>query len=81
MGPPNDPLQAGEPEIAIEMQMTSLSVISWDGMGHSYLHAGPGLLILTEGRYREALWKYYKTAGMAQVSAKALKKWKSVISS
>lgn len=35
MGPSNDPLQAQEPEVAIEMQMNSLSVISWDGMGRS----------------------------------------------
>lgn len=42
MGPPNDPLQAREAEVAIDMQMNSLSVISWDGTGHSYLHAGQG---------------------------------------
>lgn len=42
MGPPSDPLQAREPEVAIDMQMNSLSVISWDGPGHSYLHAGQG---------------------------------------
>lgn len=52
--------------------------MEWDTA--SYMQ-GKGLPTLTEGRYREVLQKYYKTAGAAQVSVKLFKKWNTVTSS
>lgn len=81
MGPPNDPLQAREAEVAIEMQMTSLSVISWDGMGHSYLHAGQGTPNSDRKKVRRSSIEILQNSRNSTSFSKAFKKWKTITSS
>lgn len=79
MGAPNDPLQAGEPEVAIEMQMNS--VISWDGMGHSYLHAGQGTPKSDRRKAERSLTEILQNSRNSTSFSKAFKKWKTIIPS
>lgn len=79
MGAPNDPLQAGEPEVAIEMQMNS--VISWDGMGHSYLHARQGTPKSDRRKAERSLTEILQNSRNSTSFSKAFKKWKTIIPS